>query len=191
MDADLTGVIAQIAISGESQQIGYKPAKWTHRRLLFSDSPRAGRLHFPESQVKCCFSVVNMDFMEAREKRREILGILKEQQSEDAACLDQIKAVAIEGKRALLHALAEWLASVRPDQPITTSIRNAFSTLGTGLTAEDWQNTQVNYDEAEARLKQAVAEEAKAEAEYRKVAPWGIASTLFADDSRKRQIEPI
>ena len=132
-----------------------------------------------------------MDFMEAREKRREILGILKQQQAEDAACLNQIKAVAIQGKRAVLRALVEWFASVKPGQPITTSTRNAFGALGTGLTAEDWQNTQVNYDEAEARLKQAIAEEVKAEAAYRNVAPWGVASSLFAHEARKRQIEPL
>ena len=128
-----------------------------------------------------------MDFMEAREKRRVILGILKQQQAEDAACLNQIKAVAIQGKRAVLRALVEWFASVKPGQPIITSTRNAFEALGTGLTAEDWQNTQVNYDEAEARLKQAIAEEVKAEAAYRNIAPWGVASSLFADEARKVQ----
>ena len=129
--------------------------------------------------------------MQAREKRREILTVLKQQQSEDAVCLDQIRAVATEGKEALLRALAEWLTSIEPGQPITSSVINAFSALGTGLTAEDWQNTQKNYDKAEARLKEAIAEEAKAEAEYHKVAPWGIASSFFADDNRKREIEPL
>jgi len=135
--------------------------------------------------------VINIDFLEARERRREILHILKDQQAEDAVCLDQIKAVAIEGKRSLLHALARWLSSIRPGQAITKEIRNAFRALGTGLTAEDWQMTQTNYDDAEARLKEAAAEEAKAQAEYDRVAPWGVVSSFFADDGKKGQIEPI
>lgn len=80
-----------------------------------------------------------MDFIEAREKRREILIILKQQQSEDAACVNRIKEVAIQGKQTVLRALAEWLTSFRPGEAITTSTRNAFATITTHgeITAKD------------------------------------------------------
>ena len=132
-----------------------------------------------------------MDFVEAREKRREILVILKQQQAEDAACVNQIKAVAIQGKQSVLRALAEWLTSIRPGQAITTDIRNAFETIAAGFTVEDWLNTQAVYDKAEARLKRMVDEERLASAAYDAVEPWGVFSSLFAEDTRKKQIEPV
>jgi uncharacterized protein (DUF2267 family) len=132
-----------------------------------------------------------MDFIEAREKRREILNILRQQQSDDATCVNQIKAVAIQGKQALLRVLAEWLTSIRPEHPVTTSTRTAFSTITVRLSVEDWLKTQLDCDSAEAQFQRAVALERKAEADYKAVAPWGVLSTVFSDDAQKKQIEPL
>jgi hypothetical protein len=132
-----------------------------------------------------------MDFIEAREKRREILSILRQQQADDAVCINQIKAVAIQGKQAILRALAEWLVSIKPGEPVNTSTRSAFAAVADRLTVEDWLRVQADCDEAEVQLRVAVDDERKANAVYDGVAPWGFASSFFADDARKKQIEPV
>jgi hypothetical protein len=132
-----------------------------------------------------------MDFIEAREKRREILNILKQQQADDAICVNQIKEVAIQGKRAVLRAVAEWFTAIRPGQPVTTSTRNAFATITAELTVEDWLKAQADYEIAEVRFQEALESERKADAAYDAVAPWGGISTFFADEAEKRRIEPV
>ena len=87
--------------------------------------------------------------------------------------------------------VSEWLTSIAPGQSVTTCMRNSFTAVAAGFTAEDWLKVQIEYDNAQALLRKSVDEERSANAVYQQVAPWGIVSSIFADDMRKRQIEPV
>src|ERR1700735_948711 len=79
-----------------------------------------------------------MDFIEARQSRRKVLTILKQQQADDAAFVNQIKTIAIDGKRRLLKALAGWLSSIDLDTAIPGRTRDAFAKIADRSLLDDW-----------------------------------------------------
>jgi len=132
-----------------------------------------------------------MDFTEARERRRLILKLLREQQAEDASCANEIKNVAIQGKIAILRSLADWVTSITPGRPVTPDVRRIFAMITEGLTLDDWVQAQAEYEDAERKLNESIEAERNANANYTAAAPWGGISSLFADEARRKRIGPL
>jgi hypothetical protein len=79
-----------------------------------------------------------MDFIEARLKRRSVLAILKQQQAEDADCINQIKTVALDGKRRLLKTVATWLTAINGGAPISDRTRTTFAKITHRVSLDGW-----------------------------------------------------
>jgi hypothetical protein len=132
-----------------------------------------------------------MDFVKAREKRREVLAILRQQQAEEASCVKDIKSAATQGKRDLLWAIANWLTSISPGQPVNRSTRSLFGRITTRVTLDDWLSIDAELDDAVADLSKTKEQELRTVQELEAVAPWGFLSSMFAEDSKKAQIRPL
>jgi hypothetical protein len=132
-----------------------------------------------------------MDFIEARQQRREILAYIKRQQAEDATCISQIKAVAVDSKRELLWALANWLAGIDTTAPISSRTRDAFAKATGRVSIDLWVELKSKQATLRAKLEQAKAQAQQAEASYTQAAPFGFLSSAFADDARKIAIHGL
>jgi hypothetical protein len=127
-----------------------------------------------------------MDLNDARLRRREMLQELRAQQVADSDCIREIKAAAVEGKRKLLRALADWLLQVQPGVRIHPEQRRVFASITSGFTVEEWQETQERERLIRKEPEEARADEKKARSEYDKVAPLGFVSGWFLDEDGKR-----
>jgi hypothetical protein len=132
-----------------------------------------------------------MDFIEARQQRREILAYIKRQQAEDSSCISQVKAVAVDGKRELLGALANWLAAIDIVTPITDRTREAFADVTTRASIDNWVELKRKQVTLRARLEVAKTLLQEAENAYDEAAPFGFLSTAFADDAKKSVIQSL
>ena len=132
-----------------------------------------------------------MDFIEARQQRREILAYIKRQQAEDANCISQIKAVALDGKRELLCALANWLAAMGADAPTSDRTRAAFAKVTDRGSIDLWVEMKRKQATLKATLEQSKAQAQRAKAAYDQAAPFGFLSSAFADVAKKNAIEGL
>jgi hypothetical protein len=129
-----------------------------------------------------------MDFIEARQSRRKVLTILKQQQADDAAFVNQIKTIAIDGKRRLLKALAGWLSSIDLDTAIPGRTRDAFAKIADRSLLDDWAGLKRKQTVLNLGLQSATNESRRTEHAYDQVAPWGLLTEAFADDEKKKTI---
>src|SRR5580704_10535221 len=130
-----------------------------------------------------------MDFIEARQQRREILAYIKRQQMDDANCLGQIKAVALNGKQELLRALASWLSSIGSSAPKSAPSRQAFAKATTRVSIDTWVELKCKQSAMRATLEVAKSRAERAQAAYGQAAPFGFLSNAFAEGPKKDLIQ--
>jgi hypothetical protein len=132
-----------------------------------------------------------MDLSETRQQRREILAYIKRQQMEDANCLGQIKAAALNGKRELLRALASWLSSIDSSAPISARSRQAFAKVTSRVSIDTWVELKRTQSAMNAALEAAQNHARRADAAYREAAPFGFLSNAFAEGPKKGLIQRL
>jgi hypothetical protein len=132
-----------------------------------------------------------MDFNEARQQRREILSYIKRQQAEDSNCVSRIKRVAVDAKRELLWALANWLEGIDTATPISSRTREAFAKATDKVSIDVWVELKNKRVALGARLEEAKTQAERAEDAYSRTAPFGLLSSVFADDATKSAIQRL
>jgi hypothetical protein len=146
---------------------------------------------FDRLTIRMDFIESRLDFNEARQQRREILAYVKRQQAEDASCIGHIKAAALEGKRELLWALANWLAAIDTTAPISDRTREAFAKVTDRVSIDIWVELKRKQITFRALVEQAKTQAQLAEGAYNQAAPFGFLSGAFADAAQRPAIQGL
>jgi hypothetical protein len=94
----------------------------------------------------------------------------------------------MDGKRRLLKTLATWLTAINIDAPISDRTRATVAKIAHQFSLDDWSEIRRKQAVLDARLKSASNEARRTEDAYNQAAPWGILSSAFADDVKRKAL---